>query len=228
MNAPQSFLRHRALPFVLLLPLLAGACVTPEGGQKPVASNDPSVNLTRLARTAEIKGDPRSAAALFEQAHNLSPTSVPPLLALGANLRGQQKDAEAAEAYRRILAIDPRNVEALRGLGMAQIGLNQVRPALDSFDAALHIDTRDAKAWNGRGVALDMLDRHAEAQHAYLTGLSLARNDEALRNNLALSQSLAPKPAPATAAQAAPARPSLAQAPTTARPQPGWIAVSSR
>ena len=235
-TARKRSLLDRALPLALLLPLLAGACATMPGDQKGAISSDPSVNLMRLARTAETKGDPRSAAALYQQAHVVSPSSVEPLLALGASLRAQEHDAAAAEAYRRVLAIDPRNSDALRGLGMALVAQEDPRSALDSFNVALHVNSRDARAWNGRGVALDMLARHAEAQHAYRTGLTLKQDDEALRNNLVLSQSLSPAEpqAPSKPVLASPAQPrtaaraNLAQA-ATATPAPGgWAVVSSR
>ena len=213
----QRSLRSRVLPLALLLPLLAGGCATLGSEQKPAFSSEPSVNLMRLARTAEAKGDLRSAAALYQQAHIIDPSTVAPLLALGASLRGQGEDGEAVEAYRRALAIDPRNTEALRGIGMAQIGLEQARAALDSFNSALHIDSRDARSWNGRGVALDMQGRHSEAQDAYRTGLSLKQGDAALRNNLGLSLSLAAAAGPAAArTEAVPAaRANLAQATPT-------------
>ena len=235
-------LRDRALPLALVLPLLAGACAGVDN--RPVVANEPAVNLVRLARTAEAKGDPMSAAALYQQAHIVNPAATEPLLALGANLRSQEQDEAAAEVYRRALAIDSRNGEALRGFGMALVAMDQPAAALDQFNSALHVDSRDARAWNGRGVALDMLGRHPEAQHAYRTGLGLKQDDAALQNNLVLSQTLAPQttetaPAAPRRPNNSPARANLAQATTAPAPAPapaatptaapgGWTVLKGR
>jgi len=231
-------LAGRVLPFSLLLTLLAGGCVTTEGAQKPGLSNDPSVNLMRIARTAEGKGDMSSAAALYQQAATLSPTSVEPALALATTLRAQSRFDEALGIYERVIAMDPRNVEAYRGMGQALITVEQPRPALDSFNAALHIDTRDAKSWNGRGVALDLLGRHAEAQHAYRTGLTISQDSVALNNNLNLSLGMGGAPVPQAVADTArntagrkPTQQDLALANGAAvnatSGQGGWSAVTS-
>jgi len=184
---PRDF-RRRTLPVALLLPLLAGACSTlsPIGDRSGLAP-DQSANLLRLARTAENRGDPRTAAALYQQAHALDPSALEPLLALGNALRAQRSYAEAASAFRQAIGMVPSSAEALRGLGLCQIAVDQPDEALNNFNRVLELDTADARAWNGRGVALDMMGRHVEAQQSYRSGLATSPDDVALRNNLGLS-----------------------------------------
>lgn len=59
-----------------------------------------------------------------------------------------------------------------------------------SFDQALLVDPRCVAALNGKGIALDELGRHGDAQAEYRSAWSLAPDDRAVLNNLALSLAL--------------------------------------
>jgi tetratricopeptide (TPR) repeat protein len=59
--------------------------------------------------------------------------------------------------------------------------------ALELFDRVLTRRPTDADALDGRGVALDLLDRPAEAQQAYLAARAVAPADLRIAGNLAFS-----------------------------------------
>ena len=79
----------------------------------------------------------------------------------------QGRFAEAATAYRRVLAVEPRNADVLHSLGVALAKMGLPQDAVGCLAAAVQIQPRNF-AWQiNLGSALSALGRHPEAVACY-------------------------------------------------------------
>ena len=94
-------------------------------------------------------------------------------LARAAALHRDGRPAEAAAAYRALLADDPGNAGIWHNLGVALAETGDPGGALDAFDRALALRPGYLHAHANRGGALQSLGRHADAAAAYGEALKL-------------------------------------------------------
>ena len=94
-------------------------------------------------------------------------------LARAAALHRDGRPAEAAAAYRALLADDPGNAGIWHNLGVALAETGDPGGALDAFDRALALRPDYLHAHANRGGALQSLGRYADAAAAYGEALKL-------------------------------------------------------
>ncbi|HTU27074.1 MAG TPA: tetratricopeptide repeat protein, partial [Pirellulales bacterium] len=93
--------------------------------------------------------------------------------------------AEAAAAYRRILALRPRSAAAHNDLGSLLARQGQLDEAAACFAAALALKPDDSAALNNLGIVLARQDRLDEAQLHFERALALRPDDFDALNNVA-------------------------------------------
>jgi tetratricopeptide (TPR) repeat protein len=158
--------RHRALPWVVTLalvaaavgPALAGAMIARAPGE-PVAGGGPGP-ATLAALEQRVQNHPKDPAGRLD-------------LAEAYLSRG---DVEAAiEQYMAVLDVDPRNPEAHARLGALLFRAGRPRQALDEVNRALELDPSYPEALYYRGVILlQGLDRPEAAEAALRAYLDAA------------------------------------------------------
>jgi Flp pilus assembly protein TadD len=165
----------------------AVCCLLAGCGAKP---NDQSLTASsrlHVAEAAEESGDKQTAGSMYlaaaEQSQGDSGLQIQ--CAEGLVRTGRLDDAEAVLTRR--LGAAPHDTEVLRTLGAVEVMSGKQAAAMQSLSAVLMSKPDDLKAMVDKGVALDMLHRHAEAQGLYRHVLTLAPQDAAVSNDLALS-----------------------------------------
>jgi Flp pilus assembly protein TadD len=174
----------------LLLTLGAAGCATQERALGSAVSQleaDPWRKLVELGHASREKGDLKTAAQFYSQAHSQAPGEPLPLVHLGATLAELGRVREATGTYRAALELQPGNARALLGLGNALIKLDQPLAALQQFETRLEQSPDDLKALSGAGVAADLAGDGARAQTYLRRGLEVAPDDVTLLNNLGYS-----------------------------------------
>jgi Flp pilus assembly protein TadD len=186
--------RHWATLLAIGLPLLVGGCAssgmtTPTASLPGQASPTPT-NPLALAERLKAEGNISSAVSMYQQAHQVNPGDIRPLIGLADCLLAMSANADAAEAYGAALSIEPNNLDALRGLGHTRILLGQPQFAVTQYQTAVRIAPKDLRSLNGLGVAQDMVGDHRAAQSTYKQVLALDPSNQSAKNNLALSLAL--------------------------------------
>jgi Flp pilus assembly protein TadD len=172
----------KALPILIAgLALLVAACDADGGG-----SDDYTASLQQ-ADAARQAGDFDSAIPLYGRALQDRPDGAAAKIGLGQSYLSAGLPAEAAAAFRDVLARRESDPAARRGLAMALVAMGQPSLAEHQLEAAVAADPRDYRTLNAYGVMLDMLGRHAAAQARYREGIQIAPNFIALRSNYGLS-----------------------------------------
>jgi tetratricopeptide (TPR) repeat protein len=94
-------------------------------------------------------GQPDEAIRHYRRATELNPAEAHPFVLIGTLLNGQEKYAEAADSFRRSIAIRALNPEAHAGLGFALARLGRREEAMRALQTALQQqpDYPLAKAW---------------------------------------------------------------------------------
>ena len=171
-----------------ILLLLAGCAVRPGGTSGPVAvaGLGNSASLVRMGDQMRDAGDVFSAAEFYQGATQRDGSDPVPHVRLGDLYRALGDAGPAQVSYRAALAADPRNAPAQAGLGAALLAEGKAAEALALLEPASR-GSADPKLLRNYGVALDMTGKQGEAQAAYRRGLAVARTDQDLRSNLALS-----------------------------------------
>lgn len=119
-----------------------------------------------------------------------SAASTPRLLADAMQRHREGRLAEAAELYRRVLALQPKHPDALHLLGLLEHARGAHADSLKLIERAIAINARIAAFHTARGMVLAALGRGEAALQALARALSLEpRNPEALNTlgNLRLS-----------------------------------------
>ena len=101
---------------------------------------------------------------------------------LGEVLQGLGRFADAADAYRRALAIDPGQAEARNNLGSALISLGRLAEAAAEFRRAIEAAPERAAVHANLGHALHGLGRLDDAASAFEAAVALAPDDAGAHN----------------------------------------------
>jgi len=100
-------------------------------------------------------------------------TSSSAKLERARDLHRQGRLAEAAAAYREVLAIEPRNAEALHLLGLVMAGGGRAREAAELIAAAAQLQPQNAAMQVNLGTALSEMGRFADAVPCFDRALGL-------------------------------------------------------
>lgn len=143
----------------------------------------------RLAADLEKRGDPATAAGLYEKATQQPQAQQDAWLRLG-EARLASGDARGAErAYQQALELKPDDAAALLGLGTAQLREGKLDRAVTVLTQA-SARSDQPEAFNRLGIAQILRGHAVEAQTAFGKSLALTPNDLDTRCNLALAYAL--------------------------------------
>ena len=118
----------------------------------------------------------------------LVPTDVADLFAHGIALEEDPAtQAQAIEAYQRVLELDPQHAAAHINLGTLLYNRQEFALSEKHYRAAIEVDPRYALAYFDLGNVLDETGRVAEAIQAYNTALQLAPTYGDAHYNVALA-----------------------------------------
>ncbi len=143
----------------------------------------------RYAEQVERKRNLAMAATLYQRAHAEAPDQLLPLIKLAEILQSMGYFAQAAEAYRRAVALDGGDSEILVDYGMLLLAMDQPDRARVMFNRALDLGESTA-LYNVIAVAYDVSGDHASAQAHYRIALEFEPDNLAAKSNLGLSFAL--------------------------------------
>lgn len=143
----------------------------------------------RFAEKAERQGNLPVTAGMYQRAHNVAPDRQEPLLKLAVIYKGIGYYAQAAEAYRRAVAIDAGDSTLLVDYGVLLLIMDQPKEARIQFNRALELE-ESPTLYNGIAVAYDVSGDHSAAQAYYRVALEIEPGNLAARSNLGLSLAL--------------------------------------
>ena len=117
----------------------------------PSALSQAGVQLLTLpvllwAMLAQVRGELRQAANLYEWLLSLSPRSKPLLMRLASSLARSRLDDAAVQTYEELLAIDPNHLGALRHLARMSMKRGQDAQARQCFERVLQLHPADVEA----------------------------------------------------------------------------------
>lgn len=127
--------------------------------------------LTRVAQVAEQQGRHDDALKAYQTIAVIA--SGTPRIAAAAGVAAgniymnQRKFSEAADAFRKAVALDAASAEAVNNLGEALGELKQYQPALAAFQKAVALDPAYLKARYNVGVTYDRLGQPKYAEFVY-------------------------------------------------------------
>ena len=104
---------------------------------------------------------------------------------IASNLLAQNKYKEAADEYRKLLALTPADSEARSGLGRALYNLKDYAGAETAYRAIVAANPKSANAYNDLGVVLEAKGDRAGALDNYQKALDLAPDHNEARSNVA-------------------------------------------
>lgn len=163
LRPPSTAPRHRGLPVIVLVALVAAAVGPALGGA--MADRDPGAVL------AGGSSGPGPLAAL-ERRVTQHPRDLAARLDLAEAYLSRGEIGEAIEQYVAVLDIDPRSPEAHARLGALLFQAGRPREALHEVDRALELDPSYPEALYHRGVillrGLNRPEAAARAFRAYL------------------------------------------------------------
>ncbi len=184
---------HRYAPPLLLLgSLLSGVLLLSACSHTSAPQATPENSYQRLIGLAgdlEQRGDPASAASLYQRATEQPEANVDTWLKLGHALLAAHDDRGAERAYQQALELQTDNSDALLGLGTAQLRSGKLDRAVTVLTQAA-VDAPQALTFNRLGVAQILRGQTAAAQSAFRSSLKLAPNDLDTQCNLALAYAL--------------------------------------
>lgn len=168
--------------------MLSGSVMLASCASQPAADSSYE-RFMRLASDLEKRGDPATAAGLYEKATQQPQAQQQAWLKLGET-RLASGDARGAErAYQQALELEPNDAAALLGLGTAQLREGKLDRAVTVLtQASAHAD--QPEALNRLGIAQILRGQASEAQAAFSKSLALTPNDLDTRCNLALAYAL--------------------------------------
>jgi Flp pilus assembly protein TadD len=187
-------LSYRLLIGVSLLACAAAytqpAYATRLDSHAPNTSSSDKERTIALAEQLKKQGNLAEAAAMYGQALQQSPDSLPIALELSSIYRRigqpQQSLALMTEAQKR----EPDNADVLVQLGYALVDSGQPEQAIAVFEQLSAISRNNPAAYNGKGVAFDKAGNHVVAQDMYRHALQLKPGAVNIQNNLAMSMIL--------------------------------------
>jgi len=110
----------------------------------------------------------------------------------GLALYGQQKFAEAGEAYSQALALRPDWSDCLQALGMSQMNGGDLKAALETLTRVTELAPEDPLAFTSLSMCLQRMERIDDAEKAQAQARLLSWKQELKENPSA------PPPAPFT------------------------------
>ncbi|KJZ64576.1 tetratricopeptide repeat protein [Pseudomonas fluorescens] len=143
----------------------------------------------RLAADVEKRGDPATAAALYERAAEQPGADVDVWLKLGQTRLASGDSRGAERAFQQVLELAPKNAQGMLGLGNAQLRQGKLDRAINALTQAANV-SREPTAYNLLGIAQILRGQSGEAQAAFKQSLSLAPGDLDTQANLALAYAL--------------------------------------
>lgn len=166
--------------------LTTSAAAQDDGAEQADPSMKTYDRLMRFAAKAERQGNLPVTAGLYQRAHSLAPDRLEPLVKLALIYRGIGYHEQAAEAYRRAVAIDASDSAMLVDYGVLLLLMERPKEARIQFNQALELE-ETATLYNGIAVAYDVSGDHSKAQAYYRVALELEPQNLAARSNLGLS-----------------------------------------
>jgi Flp pilus assembly protein TadD len=160
------------------------------GGPRP--ENDPgrSEGMLRLAADLEGRGEKGTALTFYERAAAASNGDPGIHMKVGDAFVRLGYPANAANAYRVVLAKDPENGRALLGVGTALARGGEVEQGLAYLARAAPI-VNTASAYDRLGLAHVMAGQPREALASFEQAHSIDKGDIDISTNLALAAALA-------------------------------------
>lgn len=114
---------------------------------------------------------PEAILALLEEAAEIDPTSVDPLLAMGLVHQDRADYQAGADAFTRVLDLEPRHAEALARRATCLVELHQFAEAEVDIQTALRVLQADGKpvhpAFQAVAAGVKLLKARHDAQTAY-------------------------------------------------------------
>lgn len=153
----------------------------------PPARDMSTATRLRVAEAAESSGNWDMAASLYLAAATAEPNRADIQARLASALQRGGNVPRAEEVLTRALERHPNDPALNMQLGRLRLRTGAAEQALNVFDRVLQRQPNNADALDGRGVALDLLERPAEAQQAYLAARAISPNDPRIASNLAFS-----------------------------------------
>jgi serine/threonine-protein kinase len=135
-----------------------------------------------------VEEDPDAAVVECLRAIELDSNQAGAFVNLGRARSKQGKPKEAADAYRKGLALQPKNAVAEYWLGIALERLDQKEEAIAAYRRSTVLDPNNPSPFYNAGVLLAALDRDAEAVDAYRAAVHLKPDFEFAQCNLGLAQ----------------------------------------
>jgi tetratricopeptide (TPR) repeat protein len=145
-----------------------------------------AIALRNLAKVLSWAGKDEEAHRLALRAAETVTTDANTLYMAANALLQQGKAAEAADEYRRALAIEPHYLEAHNGLGAALQRLGQLEEAAEQYREAIRLRGDFAPSYNNLALVLQQIERPDEAEQNYRRAIQLNPRYATARNNLAV------------------------------------------
>lgn len=128
-------------------------------------------DLAAPALAAHQAGDTETALALFERVAETDTDSITRLSNLGADLYRRALYPEAAEEFRKALALNPNYADLRNKLGMALHACGAYDEAIAEFEQALAINPHYQDAHVNLTLALRAAGRDEQARTEFLRGM---------------------------------------------------------
>lgn len=150
----------------------------------------PSASVVHTAWQLTQQQQPEQGLKLLADLLNRDPANIDAWLMAGTILQHYGEFAQAADAYRRILAIAPGHQAARRTLGMMLITLGALAEAEPLVEEILMAEPQSADAWALLAVLRQKQVRDPEAADAFRRSLALRPNPTHHSNLLQILQYL--------------------------------------
>ena len=178
------------IPILLIFTLGQFGCGKQnEQSAQAVASNEAPA-ATASASPAETTPAPPPPSPSSSQ----PPQDAPGYVALGIELYKQNRDGEAAEAFKQATTLDPAFAEAYLRLGLAYRALDQREEAEKAYEQAakayeklLDREPKNAEAYLSLGEAYSKIGEHQKAIEAYRRGVRLKEPDAGVYYDIGLT-----------------------------------------
>ena len=160
-------------------------------GGRPKPENDPgrAEGMLRLAADLESRGERDTALTFYERAAAASNGDIRVYMTAGDAFLRLNYPANAANAYRAVLAKTPEDGRALLGLGSALARNGDVGQGLTYLAKAAPL-VKTAAAYDRLGVTYVMAGQPREALAAFEQAHAIDARDIDISTNLALAASL--------------------------------------
>jgi tetratricopeptide (TPR) repeat protein len=180
------------IPILLIFTLGQFGCGKQnEQSAQAVASNDaPAAAMRPCACERRAVRDANAPSPSSSQ----PPQDAPGYVALGIELYKQNRDGEAAEAFKQATTLDPKLAEAYLRLGLTYRALDQREEAEKAYEQAakayeklLDREPKNAEAHLSLGEAYSKIGEYQKAIEAYRRGVRLKEPDAGVYYDIGLT-----------------------------------------